>query len=77
MEALFRFRFRYRRRWCRSKDAVYDALKEIVGSEDRSKPFSDDKISELLKARGYSVARRTVAKYRAVLGIPGASERAG
>lgn len=60
-----------------SKDAVYDALKEIVGSEDRSKPFSDDKISELLKARGYSVARRTVAKYRAVLGIPGASERAG
>lgn len=60
-----------------SKDAVYDALKEIVGSEDRSKPFSDDKISELLKAKGYSVARRTVAKYRAVLGIPGASERAG
>lgn len=60
-----------------SKDAVYDALKEIVGSEDRSKPLSDDKISELLKAKGYSVARRTVAKYRAVLGIPGASERAG
>lgn len=60
-----------------SKDAVYDALKEIVGSEDRSKPFSDDKISELLKAKGYSVARRTVAKYRAALGIPGASERVG
>lgn len=60
-----------------SKDAVYDALKEIVGSEDRSKPFSDDKISELLKAKGYSVARRTIAKYRAALGIPGASERAG
>lgn len=60
-----------------SKDAVYDALKEIVGSEDRSKPFSDDRISELLKAKGYSVARRTVAKYRAALGIPGASERAG
>lgn len=60
-----------------SKDAVYDALKEIVGSEDRLKPFSDDKISELLKAKGYSVARRTVAKYRAALGIPGASERAG
>lgn len=60
-----------------SKDAVYDALKEIVGSEDRSKPFSDDKISELLKSKGYSVARRTVAKYRAALGIPGASERAG
>lgn len=59
-----------------SKDAVFDALKEIVNKEDRSKPLSDDKISALLKAEGYSVARRTVAKYRTVLGIPGASERA-
>lgn len=59
-----------------SKDAVFNELKAIVDSEDHSKPFSDDKISSLLKAKGYSVARRTVAKYRTVLGIPGASERA-
>ncbi len=58
-----------------SKDAVFNELKDIVDSEDHSKPFSDDKISSLLKAKGYSVARRTVAKYRTVLGIPGASER--
>lgn len=59
-----------------SKDAVFNELKAIVDSEDHSKPLSDDKISSLLKAKGYSVARRTVAKYRTVLGIPGASERA-
>lgn len=58
-----------------SKDAVFNELKAIVDSEDHSKPFSDDKISSLLKAKGYSVARRTVAKYRTILGIPGASER--
>lgn len=59
-----------------SKDAVFNELKAIVDSEDHLKPLSDDKISSLLKAKGYSVARRTVAKYRTVLGIPGASERA-
>lgn len=59
-----------------SKDAVFNELKAIVDSEDHSKPLSDDKISSLLKAKGYSVARRTVAKYRTILGIPGASERA-
>ncbi|MBO5905030.1 MAG: RNA polymerase factor sigma-54 [Kiritimatiellae bacterium] len=58
-----------------SKDAVFNELKAIVDSEDHSKPLSDDKISSILKAKGYSVARRTVAKYRTILGIPGASER--
>lgn len=58
-----------------SKDAVFDALKSIVASEDRLRPLSDDKISAMLKEKGYSVARRTVAKYRGILGIPGASER--
>lgn len=62
--------------WVVSKDAVFNELKAIVDSEDHLKPLSDDKISSLLKAKGYSVARRTVAKYRTVLGIPGASERA-
>lgn len=58
-----------------SKDAVFDALKSIVAAEDRLRPLSDDKISAMLKEKGYSVARRTVAKYRGILGIPGASER--
>ena len=58
-----------------AKDAVLDELKKIIESEDRLNPLSDDKISMHLKAKGYSVARRTVAKYRTALGIPGASER--
>lgn len=58
-----------------SKDAVVDALKAIVGSEDPSLPMSDEAISAALKAKGFSVARRTVAKYRGALGIPGASAR--
>ena len=58
-----------------ARDAVIDALKEIVDSENSSKPYSDEKISALLKEKGFSVARRTVAKYRIRLGIPSASDR--
>lgn len=58
-----------------SKDAVFDALKAIVDAEDKSKPLSDDGISRLLNAKGFKIARRTVAKYRDKLGIPGAIER--
>ncbi len=58
-----------------SKTDVFDRLKEIVGKEDAAHPLSDDRISELLKADGFPVARRTVAKYRRSLRIPGASER--
>ncbi len=57
------------------KDVVFDALKNIISSENRSKPLSDDKIATALKEKGFSVARRTVAKYRSRLGIPGVTER--
>ena len=57
------------------KEAVHDALKAIVDREDRSHPLSDEAIAAKLKEQGFSVARRTVAKYRGVLGIPGTSER--
>jgi len=46
------------------------ALRDIVEAEDHRQPLSDDAISEQLKAKGYPVARRTVAKYRQQLGIP-------
>lgn len=58
-----------------SKNAVHDALKAVVDGEDKSRPFSDEAISEKLKQMGYPVARRTVAKYRDILGIPGTSAR--
>lgn len=54
---------------------VLDRLRALVDGEDKSHPLSDDRISELLKGEGYPVARRTVAKYRGQLGIPGAPDR--
>ncbi|MBO6167492.1 MAG: RNA polymerase factor sigma-54 [Kiritimatiellae bacterium] len=58
-----------------SKNTVMDRLKAIIASEDASKPLSDEKIAALLSAEGFKVARRTVAKYRTILSIPGAAER--
>lgn len=45
-------------------------LKELVDGEDKSKPLTDDELAELLKGKGYPIARRTVAKYRMQLNIP-------
>ena len=51
-----------------------DAVKAIIGCEDR--PLTDDEIAAHLRLRGYGVARRTVAKYRAAEGILSAAARA-
>ncbi len=45
-------------------------LREIIESENKQKPLSDDAITEMLAARGYPIARRTVSKYREQMGIP-------
>jgi RNA polymerase sigma-54 factor len=58
-----------------SQESVMAALKATVEAEDASNPLSDDRIAAELKKAGYVVARRTVAKYRAKMGIPGASAR--
>ena len=58
-----------------AKDRVLERLKAIVDAEDKNHPLSDEKLSSLLKGEGLPVARRTVAKYRSLAGIPGASER--
>jgi RNA polymerase sigma-54 factor len=47
--------------------SVHDVLREIIAAEDH--PLTDDELSEQLAARGYQVARRTVAKYRNEMGI--------
>jgi RNA polymerase sigma-54 factor len=44
-------------------------LDEVVKAEDKSQPLTDAKLMEHLKAKGYPIARRTVAKYREQLGI--------
>lgn len=46
------------------------ALREVVEAEDKRKPLSDEALCEALNQKGYPIARRTVAKYREMLGIP-------
>ena len=49
---------------------VKNILTDIVSGENKKKPFSDEKLKDLLKDRGYSIARRTIAKYREQLNLP-------
>lgn len=45
-------------------------LETVIGEEDKRKPLTDEKLSKILKEKGYPIARRTVAKYREQLDIP-------
>ena len=45
-------------------------LKECIDNEDKKKPLTDDELTEMLKEKGYPIARRTVAKYRQQMNIP-------
>ncbi|MBV7441590.1 RNA polymerase factor sigma-54 [Weeksellaceae bacterium TAE3-ERU29] len=45
-------------------------LLDIVAAEDKKRPLTDEKLAKHLKEKGYSIARRTVAKYREQLNIP-------
>lgn len=45
-------------------------LQDTVEAEDKKKPFTDEKLAAVLKVKGYTIARRTVAKYREQLSIP-------
>lgn len=45
-------------------------LKECIDSENKKKPLTDDELADILKEKGYPIARRTVAKYRQQLNIP-------
>jgi len=49
---------------------VKSILSEIIGGENKRKPFSDEKLTDMLQEKGYNIARRTVAKYREQLNIP-------
>jgi len=55
--------------------SVQALIGKLVKAENPTKPLSDEQIVGLLKGEGIEVARRTVAKYRGILGIPGTSER--
>jgi RNA polymerase sigma-54 factor len=58
-----------------SSTTVRDALIDIVAAEDKLHPLSDEAISVHLKARGIICARRTIAKYRAMLNLGSAHQR--
>ena len=54
---------------------VKRALHELVDGENKKKPYSDRILSEMLTEKGFTISRRTVAKYRDEEGIPDASGR--
>lgn len=53
-----------------SSREVKAILREAIENEDKRKPVTDDKLSEILREKGYVIARRTVAKYREQMNIP-------
>jgi len=55
--------------------SVQDKIKQLIESEDPKKPFSDDKISKLLKESNICIARRTVAKYREMMRVLPSNKR--
>jgi RNA polymerase sigma-54 factor len=55
--------------------SVQAKIKRLIESEDPRKPLSDSKMAELLKAENIDIARRTVAKYREMMGVLPSSKR--
>lgn len=53
-----------------SSREVKSILKDLIEKESKERPLSDDKLEKMLNARGYNIARRTVAKYREQLNLP-------
>ena len=55
----------------RSADEAKKFLREVIDGEDKSSPLSDTQLCDILSKNGFLISRRTVAKYRNELGIPG------
>ncbi len=58
-----------------ARKLVLGIMKGIFASENPAKPYADEVVSEMLHRKGYEVARRTVTKYRKMLGIPCSNAR--
>ena len=58
-----------------SSTAIREKIRQLIAQEDSKKPYSDNKIAQLLEKEGLVIARRTIAKYRDMLKIPPASLR--
>ena len=55
--------------------SVQEKIKQIIENENPKKPMSDDKISQILKESNINIARRTVAKYREMIGVLPSNKR--
>ena len=55
--------------------SVQDKIRQIIAGEDQKKPYSDDKIAQILKEDHIHIARRTVAKYREMLKVLPSNKR--
>ncbi|OYU97720.1 MAG: RNA polymerase sigma-54 factor [Bacteroidetes bacterium B1(2017)] len=53
-----------------SSREVKKILKEAIEAEEKSKPLPDERLMDILKEKGYNIARRTIAKYREQMNIP-------
>lgn len=58
-----------------SADSIQQKIRQMIAQEDKRKPLSDRELTEILNAEKIQISRRTVAKYREAMGIPGASGR--
>ncbi len=58
-----------------SAPSIKTHIRELVDSEDQARPFSDQRLTELLNEKGIQISRRTVAKYREELSIPPSYKR--
>jgi RNA polymerase sigma-54 factor len=55
--------------------SVIEKIRQLIESEDSRKPYSDSKMADLLKKENINIARRTVAKYREMLGVLSSNKR--
>ncbi len=53
-----------------SSREVKKILEDVIANEDKRKPFSDQVLTDILKEKGFKVARRTVSKYRESMNLP-------
>jgi RNA polymerase sigma-54 factor len=58
-----------------ASESVKSKIKEIIADENTRKPYSDQKIVEILHGQGIDIARRTVTKYREMLGVGSSTQR--
>jgi len=58
-----------------SAEAVKAAIRQLIDAEDAKAILSDDSLVDLLRARGFDLARRTVAKYRESIGLGSSVQR--